>query len=243
MQTLKFPMRLDRLVSQALGCSRSEARMQIKRGAVRVAGNAAVTAASRIAADDAVTVDGRPLALPRPLYLMLHKPCGLLSATRDDRQATVLSLLPAELARRVHLAGRLDKDTSGLLLLSDDGDWTHRVTSPRHRCAKVYRADLAEPLAEAAVQRLENGLLLRGETRPTLPARVDRVDASRVRITVFEGRYHLVRRLFAAVGNHVVALHRERIGGVSLDPRLPPGEWRELTAQERGDVLDRALPD
>jgi 16S rRNA pseudouridine516 synthase len=243
MQTLKFPMRLDRYVSHALGCSRSEARALIKQGAVRLPEKAKVNAASQIRAADRITLDGRPLSLPRPLYLMLHKPCGLLSATRDDRQATVLSVLPAELARRVHLAGRLDKDTSGLMLLSDDGDWTHRITSPRHRCAKVYRAELAEPLAEEAAQRLRQGLLLRGETRPTLAARVDRIDACRVLITVFEGRYHLVRRMFAAVGNHVVALHRERIGGLDLDTSLQPGEWRELTVQERTDVLDHVPAD
>ena len=189
-----------------------------------------------VAHDAAVTCDDTPLQLPGAQYLMLHKPCGLLSVTRDRVQPTVLSLLPPGLAARVHPVGRLDKDTSGLLLLTDDGDWSHRISSPRHHCAKVYVADLAEPLVADAEQRLADGILLRSETVPTRPAEVQRIADRRVRITVTEGRYHLVRRLFAALGNRVTALHRECIGGLRLDPRLAPGEWRELGADERHEV-------
>jgi 16S rRNA pseudouridine516 synthase len=230
-------VRLDRFVSQAVGISRSQARALIQRGRVRVCGEIVRDAARQLADSDRVERDGRVLELPGPLYLMLHKPAGLLSATRDNRQATVLSLLPPDIAARVHLVGRLDKDTSGLLLLTDDGAWSHRVSSPRHHCAKTYLAELAEPLAGGAEARLAQGLMLRNETTPTRPARLQRLDGNRVRITIAEGRYHQVRRMFAALGNRVLSLHRERVGGLALDPELGPGEWRALGPEERASVL------
>ena len=226
-------MRLDRFVSQAAGLSRSRARALIRGGQVTVDGRTARDAAQPVDAAQRVEHCGQALALPQPLYLMLNKPCGLLSATRDSHQPTVMSLLPARLAARLHLVGRLDKETSGLLLLSDDGAWSHRITSPRHGCAKTYLAELAEPLAAGAEERLARGLLLRSETAPTRPACLERLSATRVRVTVTEGRYHQVRRMFAALGNRVLALHRERIGGLALDARLEPGQWRELSETER----------
>ena len=217
--------------------SRSQARSLIRRGKVSVAGREVRDGARHIDPVQAVVCGGEPLSLPHPLYLMLHKPCGLLSATSDATQNTVLSLLPPELAARLHLVGRLDKDTSGLLLLSDDGDWSHRVSSPRHACAKTYLAELAEPLVADAEERLRLGLLLRGEKKATRPAELCRLDKNRVRIAIVEGRYHQVRRMFAALGNRVVSLHRERIGGLVLDPGLAPGEWRELSVAEREAVF------
>ncbi len=233
-------LRLDRFVSHAGGCSRREARERVRQGRVSVDGKAVRDPGFALSSDARVACDGTGLQLPGALYLMLHKPCGLLSATRDGSQPTVLSLLPPELAPRVHLVGRLDKDTSGLLLLTDDGDWSHRITSPRHHCAKVYVADLAESLVTDAEQRLADGILLRNETSPTRPASLQRITDRRVRIEVTEGRYHLVRRLFAALGNRVTALHRERIGGLTLDPQLEPGEWRELDSRERREVCSQA---
>ena len=217
--------------------SRSQARSLIRRGKVTVAGREVRDGARHIDPEQAVVCGDEPLSLPHPLYLMLHKPCGLLSATSDATQNTVLSLLPPELAARLHLVGRLDKDTSGLLLLSDDGDWSHRVSSPRHACAKTYLAELAEPLVADAEERLRLGLLLRGEKKATRPAELRRLDKNRVRIAIVEGRYHQVRRMFAALGNRVVSLHRERIGGLVLDPGLAPGEWRELSVAEREAVF------
>jgi 16S rRNA pseudouridine516 synthase len=230
-------VRLDRFVSQAAGVSRSQARALIQRGRVSVDGDRVRDPALKVGDGSLVAHRGEPLRLPGPTYLMLHKPVGLLSATRDAGQATVLSLLPADLAARVHLVGRLDKDTSGLLLLSDDGAWSHRIVSPRHHCPKVYLATLADPLAADAEARLKQGIRLRGEDSPTRPAELQRLDERRVRVTVTEGRYHLVRRLFAALGNRVLQLHRERIGGLVLDSTLAPGQWRVLTPEERVAVL------
>lgn len=232
-------MRLDRFVSQAAGVSRSQARTLIRRGRISVDGEPVKDAAHHVGQDACVDHRGEPLELPQPLYLMLHKPCGLLSATTDSGQTTVLSLLPPGLASRVHLVGRLDKETSGLLLLTDDGAWSHRISSPSHGCAKTYLAELAEPLVADAEERLQQGLVLRGEKRPTRPSTLERLDAARVRITISEGRYHQVRRMFAALGNHVISLHRERIGGLSLDQRLRAGHWRELSPAERAAVLQQ----
>ena len=230
-------MRLDRFVSHASGLSRKQARNLIRRGKVKVDGIELRNAASQLTVDAEVECAGRRLELPHKSYLMMHKPCGLLSATRDDNQATVLSLLPPELAARVHLVGRLDKDTSGLLLLTDDGAWSHAVSSPRRHCAKIYIAQLAESLVPDAEQRLAEGLMLRGESRPTRPAVLSRMADDRVRITISEGRYHQVKRMFAALGNRVVQLHREAVGGLSLDSALAPGEWRALSRTERELVL------
>jgi 16S rRNA pseudouridine516 synthase len=230
-------MRLDRLVSQATGHSRREARRLIRQGRVEVDGVVEWRPEAALTADHAVSLDGEPLGAPKPCYLMLHKPVGVITATRDARQATVVELLPGNLARRVHPVGRLDKDTSGLLLLSDDGQWSHQVSAPRHGCAKVYRARLVAPLGPDAEALLAAGLRLRNDPRPALPAFLERLDGGEVRITVTEGRYHLVRRLVAALGSRVAALHRERIGGLKLDSALAPGEWRTLSEAERHAVL------
>jgi len=230
-------LRLDRFISQAAGLSRSQARALIRRGRVTVAGRSVRDAGFPLAEGQSVELEGRAMALPQSLYLMMHKPAGLLSATRDDQQATVLSLLPPPLARRVHLVGRLDKDTSGLLLLTDDGAWSHRISSPRHHCAKTYVAELAEPLPPDAEDSLVRGVLLRGEKSPTRPAALQRLGQTRVRVTITEGRYHQVRRMFAALGNRVTHLHRETVGGLQLDAALAPGQWRVLTGDEVRAVI------
>jgi len=230
-------LRLDRFVSQAAGISRSQARSLIRRGRVNVDGEPVRDAARHVGEAERVEHAGEILVAPQPIYLMMNKPCGLLSATRDGEQGTVLSMLPPALAARVHLVGRLDKDTSGLLLLTDDGDWSHRVTSPNHSCAKTYLAELAEPLVADAESRLRRGLALRSEKQPTRPAALQRLDATHARITITEGRYHQVRRMFAALGTRVLALHRERIGGLFLDEALLAGQWRALSPAEREAVF------
>ena len=230
-------MRLDRFVSQAAGISRSQARSLIRRGRVNVDGEPVRDAARHVGEAERVEHAGEILVAPQPIYLMMNKPCGLLSATSDSEQDTVLSMLPPALAARVHLVGRLDKDTSGLLLLTDDGVWSHRVTSPNHSCAKTYLVELAEPLVADAESRLRRGLDLRSEKLPTRPAALQRLDATHARITITEGRYHQVRRMFAALGNRVLALHRERIGGLFLDEALRAGQWRALSPAEREAVF------
>ena len=226
-------MRLDRLLSHASGLSRAQARRCIRAGRVRLGGELVRDPARQVPAGAGLALDDEALALQGPRYLMMHKPLGVVCARRDDRHPSVFALLPEAQARGLHLAGRLDLDASGLLLLTDDGAWSHRLSAPRHRCPKRYRVALARPLDEAALARLAAGVSLRGERRPTRPAEVERLGELGLRLTLREGRYHQVKRMIAALGSHVTALHRESIGPLVLDPALAPGEWRALTRAER----------
>lgn len=225
-------MRLDAYLSRCTPLSRKEARRAIMAGRVAVAGQPVKKAAEPVPPGAQVTLDGQAVFLPGHVYLMLNKPAGLLSATTDAVQPVVNDLLPEELATWVHPVGRLDLDTTGLLLMTSDGQWSHRITSPRHHCPKTYRVTLADPLSEDARQQLESGVQLRNEDQLARPASVVLVSERMIDLTVTEGRYHQVKRMLAAVGNHVKALHRHRIGNLELDPTLPAGSFRHLTEAE-----------
>ncbi|MCW8994509.1 MAG: pseudouridine synthase, partial [Psychromonas sp.] len=133
-------------------------------------------------------------------------------------------------------AGRLDADTTGLTLITDDGQWSHQITSPRRKCAKRYRVTLAQPLADNAVERFKEGIQLKSENQPCLPATLIRLSETEVLLTISEGKYHQVKRMFAALGNHVISLHREQIGKIELDKNLAAGEWRYLTEDEVNNI-------
>ncbi|MEH6471136.1 MAG: pseudouridine synthase [Halopseudomonas sp.] len=231
-----WPMRLDRFLAQASGLSRSQVRKLVQRGEVEVDGEAVADATCKVTAEQRVRLAGEPLSLRPPVYLMMNKPAGVISATEDADHQTVIDLLPYELQAGVHPAGRLDRDTTGLVLLTDDGQWSHRVTSPKRQCFKRYRVGLAEPMSDAACddarEQLSQGILLRGETKPTLPAELIVDSPTEVQILIQEGRYHQVKRMFAALGNRVVRLHREQIGPVLLDSDLAPGQFRPLSVDE-----------
>jgi 16S rRNA pseudouridine516 synthase len=226
-------MRLDGFIAHSTGLSRREAQRYIKEGRVTVAGQIARNPAAR-ADENAITLDGHALELPSPVYLMLHKPAGYLCANTDSHHPTVLDLLPPGLhpTEPLQIVGRLDLDTTGLLLLSTDGSWNHRITAPNSLCTKIYRVQLAEPATAEAIAILERGVMLHSETKPTLPCGIQQIGACDVRITLHEGRYHQVKRMFAAVGNRVVQLHREQVGELPLDPALKPGEFRPLIESE-----------
>lgn len=225
-------MRLDRYVSQAAGVSRAAVRALLRRGAVTVDGVVVKAADLHVPAGSRVELEGQPLTLSGPRYFMLHKPAGMVCSTSDGGHATVLSLLEEPRRELLHPVGRLDVDTTGLVLLTDDGAWSHGITSPRRHRDKVYCATLAEPLAADAAARFAAGLLLKGEEKATLPAQLDILSPTEARVTLHEGRYHQVKRMFAALGNRVIALHREAIGAVALDPSLAPGQYRALRADE-----------
>ncbi len=180
-------------------------------------------------------IDGRPLDPPAGLVLILNKPLGMTCSHKEDG-ALVYDVLPERWRRRdpaISTIGRLDKETTGLLLLTDDGDLLHRVISPKRHVAKVYRATLARPLAGTEAALFEaGGLVLEGEDKPLAPASLEVISPTEARLTVTEGRYHMVRRMFAATGNHVEALHRERMGKLELPEDLAPGDWRLATQGE-----------
>lgn len=225
-------MRLDRYLSESTDLSRSQARRVIADGEITINGEVVNKPAVIVAPEDVVCWGEEELTPVGLRYLMLHKPLGYECSLRSSVHPSVLDLIEIEKHERLRIVGRLDVDTSGLLLITDDGQWSHAITSPRSQCEKAYLATLAEPLIADAELRLEQGLLLEGDEKPTLPAKLERVSEFQARLMIREGRYHQVRRMFAALGNHVVALHRERIGSVQLDADLAPGESRFLRPEE-----------
>ncbi|WP_428035896.1 16S rRNA pseudouridine(516) synthase RsuA [Amphritea sp.] len=225
-------MRLDKYLSQATGLPRSLIKRQIKCKNVEVNGQICQDHGYKVVSDDEVLLEGQKVSPPGPKYLMLYKPEGTVCATEDAEHPTVIDLLELDNIRDLHPAGRLDIDTTGLVLITNDGQWSHRVTSPRHRCDKVYLVTTADPITEDYVEAFANGILLRNEDNPTLPATLEVLSETQARVTLHEGRYHQVKRMFAALGNKVIALHREQIGAIALDDELEPGEFRFLTAAE-----------
>ncbi|HHC73950.1 MAG TPA: 16S rRNA pseudouridine(516) synthase [Thiothrix sp.] len=225
-------MRLDQRIAKFTAYSRNEAKKQIRQGGVYVDGTIETNPAIHVSYEQCIRLHGEILTGQAFVYLMLHKPEGLVSAHRDPEHATVLSLIDLPQKQSLTIAGRLDKDTTGLLLLSDDGQWAHRIMSPRHKQAKVYRVDVANIITAQQVTALENGLLLNGETKPTRPAIVEIINKHCMRLTIYEGKYHQVKRMLAAVGNHVIKLHREQVGSIRLDHQLAVGEWRYLQKDE-----------
>lgn len=222
-------MRLDQFVSQSTGMSRADAQRRIRWGRVRVNGKGVIKPATHIDPESGVTLDKQPISLPGKIYLMLNKPAGVVSATEDAEHRTVLDLVDHPHRHTLHVVGRLDKDTTGLLLLTNDGEWSHRLMSPKYHVPKTYLATLAEPLTEAMAEPLRTGVQLHGEKALTQPAEVEILSDQQARITIAEGKYHQVKRMFAAVGNRVVALHREKVGEWELAPRLQAGEWVALS--------------
>lgn len=176
--------------------------------------------------------------------LMLHKPAGYECSQRPSAWPSVLTLLPPPLRTRskggVQPIGRLDQDTTGLLLLTDDGALIHRVTHPKHHVPKVYEVTTAEPVSEAQLARLRAGVVLNDAPQPVQAADAEATGPQTLRMTLTEGKYHQVKRMVAAAGNHVNGLHRSRFGPLQLDPAaLPPGRWRWVTAEERAALLQR----
>lgn len=190
---------------------------------------------------DEVLVDGEPLDPPPGLLLMLHKPVGCTCSSKDKGEL-VYELLPPRFAKRdpvLSTVGRLDRETSGLLLMTDDGVLLHRIQSPKGNIAKVYEATLARPLRGDEAKIFAAGkLMLESETTPLLPAELEVLGPQRVRLTLHEGRYHQARRMFAAVGNHVEALHRASVGGLDLGD-LPAGQWCALDEPQRALIFSR----
>mgnify|MGYP000901996378 CR=1 FL=1 len=222
--------RLVQLVASLGYGSRREVEIAIKRGILRVEGASKVTGDMRVD-PELIRYDGQPLDHPAGLLVVLHKPVGHVCSHAEEEGPSVYDLLPERWRRRepqVVSVGRLDKETSGLLLLTDQHELVHRLSSPKHHVEKVYEAELDRPVsAETAGIFASGELVLRGESKPCLPARLEVLAERRVRLILEEGRYHQVRRMFAAVGNHVVALHRARFGSLDLDGVLP-GEYRHL---------------
>lgn len=227
-------MRLDRFLCHASGFSRQQVQRAVRDGAVSVNGVLIKKPDTHIAVSDTVTLDGAVMTFPSPRYFMLNKPAGYVCANTDSTHPVVTDLIREKNATSLQIAGRLDIDTTGLVLLTDDGQWNHRITAPSRQCQKTYHVTLSTPLDLSAANQLRKGILLDGEKKPTQPADLSLIDNDPccITLTISEGKYHQVKRMFAAAGNHVTALHRHSIGNIVLDPALQPGEYRPLTATE-----------
>ncbi len=224
-------MRLDKLLSNLGVASRAECRRLLRAGRVRVAGECWRDGARNVPEGAEICMDGVPLDTRTVRHLMLNKPAGVLTATEDGKQATVMELLPA-LYRACGCmpVGRLDKDTTGLLLLTTDGTLAHRLIAPERHVDKVYEAEVEGALEEADIAAFAQGIPLKDFT--ALPARLEILGPGRGRVTVREGKYHQVKRMFGARGKPVLRLHRTAFGPLALDAGLAPGKYRELTEKE-----------
>jgi len=223
-------IRLDQLLSRLGYCSRREARDWVRAGAVTIRGKEAEDVSARVNPVD-VLVDEAPLDHPEGLLLVFNKPLGLICSHDEREGPNIYSLLPPRWRRRnptLTSVGRLDKETSGLLLLTDQSPLVHRLTSPKHKVPKVYRATVDRDLSPELISFFASGALqLDGEEKPCAPAELKFVSSREAELTLTEGKYHQVRRMFAASGFTVLALHRETFGPLSLDG-IAPGQWREL---------------
>ena len=225
--------RLDKVLAATGRWSRREVKLLVKQGQVRVNGAAASSAEEKLDPETAViTVGGQTVVLQKHTYIMLHKPAGVLSATEDSRQKTVLALLPPELRRRgLSPVGRLDKDTEGLLLLTDDGELAHRLLSPKYHVDKRYYAEVDGLLGPADADAFAKGMTL-DDGLVCLPAGLELCGSGACIVTLQEGKFHQVKRMLAFRGAPVRYLKRLAMGPLALDPSLETGAFRELTAAE-----------
>ncbi len=231
--------RLDKFLSSQTALSRKEAQKAIKEKRVLLNGTVIRAADTKVDTEsDTVSLDGQPLIYQQYVYYMMDKPAGVVSATKDREERTVLDLLPPELYRDgLFPAGRLDKDTTGLLLITDDGDFAHRMLSPKKHVQKRYIATLDREPDDSIASAFEAGIVL-GDGTVCKSGQAVSLGGCRVAVEISEGKYHQVKRMFAALGYHVEALRRVRIGGLALDEGLHPGEVRALTAEEAQKVFD-----
>ena len=227
-------MRLDKYLAETAQCTRSEAKALLSKGKVAVNGVLCKKGDTQIREDDAVTVEGRELAYRQFVYLMLNKPEGVVSASTDKRDTTVVDLVRDAYPRReLFPAGRLDKTSTGFVLLTDDGGFAHDILAPKRHVSKTYTVTLDTPLTDEMKQGFAHGVTLADGTALS-PAEVEALSADGlvVRVLLKQGVYHQIKRMFGVYGAGVNALHRDAIGALALDESLAPGQWRELTAEE-----------
>ncbi|WP_137221527.1 pseudouridine synthase [Shewanella sp. MEBiC00475] len=223
-------MRLDRFVVKSTELTQQQAIELIHQAKIYVNNVAVVDEAIQVHENNDIQLDGQKLVTRPFRYILINKPANTLCSNADGVYPSLFSLLDVDRLSELHIAGRLDADTTGLVLITDDGRWTFSITSPSKKCNKVYRVTLVKPIAVDAAERFLQGIALQGEQRLTLPAQLKVLAPQEVLLTLTEGKFHQVKRMFAAIGNKVVSLHRQSIGTVNLDVEL--GGWRYLTTDE-----------
>ncbi len=234
-------MRLDKYLAEMGVGTRQEVKKQIRQGKAAVNGTVVKAADTKIdETSDEVTISGRNISYVSYEYYMLNKPAGVVSATEDRRDTTVIDLIKEKKRKDLFPVGRLDKDTEGLLLITNDGDLAHRLLAPKKHVDKVYYAKIDGMVTEEDVKRFAEGIDIGAEEEEmTRPAKLDimkSAEESEIRLTIHEGKFHQVKRMFLAVGKEVTYLKRERMGTLCLDENLKPGEYRLLTEEEIENV-------
>ncbi|MBS7008369.1 pseudouridine synthase [Anaerostipes sp.] len=228
-------MRLDKFLCEVSGCTRSEAKKLIRQGKVLAAEEIVKKPEFKVVpGQDKVTLDGKELMFREYEYLMMNKPKGVVTATKDSREETVMDLIPGIHKKGMFPVGRLDKDTEGLLLITNDGELGHCLLSPKHHVTKRYSVTVTGEIGRAQQQAFEAGMDI-GDEKPLKPAKLEIIksgEVSSAEVFITEGRFHQIKRMFEAVGSQVLELKRLAMGPLVLDPELSPGQFRELTEEE-----------
>jgi 16S rRNA pseudouridine516 synthase len=224
--------RLDRFISAKTATPKSNVRLMLAQKRIRVDGQLATDLSQPIDQFSHVVLDDQVLQNNIRRYYMLNKPIGIVSATKDDQHTTVMDLFKEEDTADLHIVGRLDLHSSGLLLLTNDGDWSRALMSPENKVAKVYEVTVEHPITNECIQAFANGMYFSYEDITTKPAKLERISECIARVTLEEGRYHQINRMFGRFRNPVLALHRVSIGEIKLDDGLAPGEYRVLRENE-----------
>ncbi|WP_022942956.1 pseudouridine synthase [Psychromonas hadalis] len=223
-------MRLDKFICKSTALNKEQARLAIANSDVLVNELIVVEPAFQVHENNIIMLNKKVLTARSFRYLLLHKPANTICSNVDEIYPSALNLLDIEHVSELHIAGRLDADTTGLILITDDGRWTFNITLPNNGCEKVYRVGLSRDIKEEVTTQFKQGIQLQGEEKLTLPATLEILSPKEMRLTLTEGKFHQVKRMFSAVGNRVISLHREKIGHVTLD--VEEGQWRYLTLQE-----------
>ena len=223
-------MRLDKFICKSTDLTRNEATQVIHAGKVVVNKKIITNEALQVHENNTVTLNGQRLKARCHRYILMHKPYGTICSNVDEAYPSIFNYIDIDDAAELHIAGRLDTNTTGLVLITDDGRWSFNIISPKKQCKKVYRVGLRDVITGDVASKFKNGIQLQGEEKLTLPAKLNVIASKEVLLTITEGKHHQVKRMFAAVGNRVVSLHREKIGEISLDVEV--GQWRYLTAEE-----------
>lgn len=225
-------MRLDKFLCDTAGLTRTEAKNAVKKGQIAVNGQVQKAADFKVKeTTDTVTFQGKPLSYAAFHYYMLHKPAGVITATEDKKESTVMDILREEKVKNLFPVGRLDKDTEGLLLVTDDGELAHNLLSPKKHVDKEYLVKVRDSISEEDCRKLSEGVDI-GDEKPTAPAKVERVAEKEILLTIREGRFHQVKRMLQAVGNEVLYLKRLSMGSLRLPADLEKGAYRPLSEEE-----------
>lgn len=225
-----FFMRLDKFICKSTDLTRTEAILLINAGNVIVNNEVVSNEATQVHENNDILLDGEKLIARASRYILMHKPLNTICSNIDEVYPSLFNYIDVEKAEDLHIAGRLDADTTGLVLITDDGRWSFNIITPNKQCEKTYRVGLRNQIAEDAAEKFAQGVQLQGEKQLTFPAKLDVVSSNEVLLTITEGKFHQVKRMFSTIGNRVVTLHREQIGNIKLD--VDVGKWRFLTPEE-----------